>query len=230
MDERREKERIKAIRDKHPHLVGDTQPHNHTIREIIDIAPFMESVQTEIQAEIEDGHDHDGTNSEKVDWGNINNKPTVPDAADNEPPSVDYNAGTVGTSGEFAREDHSHDLSSHEHPTSEISDYPLEFPPEDHTHTTSDITDYVVPESGLRPSDLFGVGKDGYVIDPWELTENKNANDGYAGLNSSGYVAHGQLGSGGGGSSKFLREDNSWQTVSSGTSTTKAFSFLMVGT
>lgn len=77
MDERREKERIKNIRDKHPHLVGDALPHNHTIREIVDIAPFIESVQTTVQAEITDGHDHDGTNSLKVDWGDLDNKPSV---------------------------------------------------------------------------------------------------------------------------------------------------------
>lgn len=45
---------------------------------------------------------------------------------------------------------------------------------------------------------------------------NKSQVNGYASLNSSGYVPHGELGSGGGGSSKFLREDNTWQTVSGG--------------
>jgi hypothetical protein len=49
-----------------------------------------------------------------------------------------------------------------------------------------------------------------------EETANKNAVSGYAGLDGSGYVAHAQLGSGGGGSTKFLREDSTWQTVAGG--------------
>jgi hypothetical protein len=49
-----------------------------------------------------------------------------------------------------------------------------------------------------------------------EETANKNAVSGYAGLDGSGYVAHAQLGSGGGGSAKFLREDSTWQTVAGG--------------
>ena len=44
-----------------------------------------------------------------------------------------------------------------------------------------------------------------------ELSINKNAANGYCGLNSSGYVAPGQLGSGSASSSTFLRGDNSWQ-------------------
>jgi hypothetical protein len=49
-----------------------------------------------------------------------------------------------------------------------------------------------------------------------EDTARRGQASGYPSLNSSGYVPHGQLGSGGGGATKFLREDNSWQTVSGG--------------
>lgn len=47
----------------------------------------------------------------------------------------------------------------------------------------------------------------------YQLRSEKGNASGYAGLNGSGYVPHGQLGSGGGGSAKFLREDNTWQTA-----------------
>lgn len=46
--------------------------------------------------------------------------------------------------------------------------------------------------------------------------------NGYAGLGAGGYVPHGQLGSGGGGSTLFLREDNTWQAAGGGGAPTNA--------
>ena len=46
-----------------------------------------------------------------------------------------------------------------------------------------------------------------------EDTARRGVANGYPSLNASARVPHAQLGSGGGGSTKFLREDNSWQTV-----------------
>ncbi len=49
-----------------------------------------------------------------------------------------------------------------------------------------------------------------------EDTARRGVANGYPSLDSNTRVPHAQLGSGGGGSTKFLREDNSWQTVSGG--------------
>jgi hypothetical protein len=48
----------------------------------------------------------------------------------------------------------------------------------------------------------------------YQLRSEKGAANGYAGLGAGGYVPHAQLGAGGGGAVKFLREDNSWQASS----------------
>lgn len=48
----------------------------------------------------------------------------------------------------------------------------------------------------------------------YQKESEKAAANGYAGLNASSVVPQDQLGSGGGGAVKFLREDNSWQPVS----------------
>ncbi len=58
-------------------------------------------------------------------------------------------------------------------------------------------------------------GRDDDDHTQYQLRTEKGAANGYAGLGATGYVPHDQLGSGGGGSAKFLREDNTWQTVSS---------------
>lgn len=44
----------------------------------------------------------------------------------------------------------------------------------------------------------------------------KGVANGYPELNGSGYVPHGQLGSGGGSGTKYLRDDNTWQAAAGG--------------
>jgi hypothetical protein len=72
-------------------------------------------------------------------------------------------------------------------------------------------------DGDLRYEDAGAVNDHVALADPhsqYQKESEKDAANGYCGLNGSSVVPHARLGSGGGGSSKFLREDNTWQTVS----------------
>ena len=71
---------------------------------------------------------------------------------------------------------------------------------------------------------LSGLGDDDHT--QYQLVSAKNAASGYAGLNVSGYVAAGQLGSGTPDNTKFLRDDNSWQAITGGVTDHGALSGL----
>lgn len=57
----------------------------------------------------------------------------------------------------------------------------------------------------------------------YEQKANKNQNNGYAGLNASGIVPAERLGTGDRDGTKFLRDDNTWQTVAGGTPASPTF-------
>jgi hypothetical protein len=66
---------------------------------------------------------------------------------------------------------------------------------------------------GLLPVANGGTGASTLAGAGLELTINKNAVSGYAGLNASGYVAPGQLGSGSANSASVLFGNNAWQAL-----------------
>lgn len=79
------------------------------------------------------------------------------------------------------------------------------------TATGAATFDFAVPSGVTDHGALTGLLDDDHTI--YQKESEKGAASGYAGLGAGGYVPHGQLGSGGGGATKFLREDNSWQAV-----------------